>query len=133
MLKYSLFLLSFLAFPLQRPDVDFKDLDKFYCKEDVLQVGEYRIERRLTAQKIPEIRLLRKGALVRSLVNEVDSDYLRDYNQFGLFPLLSPNSKQLIIQQYSGGAHCCTSYRFYLDIGASLEVRRCPDKAGWLL
>jgi hypothetical protein len=108
-----LFLFFMLGFSSQRPELNFKDLEKLYCKEDILVVGEYRIECKLTGQAVPEIRLSRKGKLIRSLVNEVDSDYLRDYNRFGLFPLLSPNSKELIVEQYSGGAHCCTSYRFY--------------------
>ena len=35
---------------------------------------------------------------------------LKEMTRFGLFPFLGGKVKQLIIEQYSGGAHCCWSY-----------------------
>lgn len=37
----------------------------------------------------------------------------KDSSCFGLYPVLGGKTKQLVIVQTSGGAHCCFSYRIY--------------------
>ena len=37
----------------------------------------------------------------------------KDSTKIGLFSFLGENTKQLILEQYSGGASCCYSYKIY--------------------
>lgn len=41
--------------------------------------------------------------------------------RFALFSLLGNERKQLIVESYSGGAHCCTAYHIY-DLGPRFRV-----------
>ena len=56
------------------------------------------------------------------------------HTRIGFVSLLRKRTNQLIIQQYSGGAHCCLSWRIYdlypkfrliFDSDRSLNLRRC--------
>jgi hypothetical protein len=45
----------------------------------------------------------------------------KEWTDFGLFSFLGGDKKQLIVEQFSGGAHCCWSY-WILELSPDLEV-----------
>ena len=98
-----------------RPDLGLDAQHKIFS-DAALSFQDYRIELRTSKSKpmreLKIIRFLHKRKLVASFPNEAEFGH----NHFGIFPLLSEHGKQLVIEQYTGGAHCCTQYWIY-DLG----------------
>lgn len=95
-----------------RPALDFDPQHKIFA-DAALSFQDYRIELRTSKSKptgeLKDIRFLHKWKLVANFPNEAEFGH----NHFGIFPLLSEDGKQLVIEQYTGGAHCCTHYWIY--------------------
>ncbi len=76
------------------------------------------VEAPYTEDERSVITISKDGHLLREFPNvPIDPDW----NNFKVESLLGKGSKQLIIEQYSGGAHCCWTY-FILDLSANLHV-----------
>lgn len=86
-------------------------LDKVFTKEDRLSYKGYLIEKSEAKGEETWLATLRKGGQI--LAKFENGGENKDWTSFGLFPLLGGDSKQLIIEQYSGGAHCCYSHWVY--------------------
>ena len=90
-----------------------------YINGDKLSYRGYDVERSYDAadrQSFATIK--RKGRIIATLRN---GGLGKESTRFGLFSLLGGASKQLVILQYTGGAHCCWIYRIY-DFDPNLRV-----------
>jgi hypothetical protein len=82
-----------------------------YIDGDKLSYQGYDVERTSDAagrQSFATIR--KKGRVIATLRN---GGLGKESTRFGLFSLLGDPSKQLVILQYTGGAHCCWTYKIY--------------------
>jgi hypothetical protein len=89
------------------------NMEKIHVQGDTLSYGSYKISRTYDAET-KQSRATVKGngrVLARHSFGEGLEGIEATY--FGLFPLLGKNRKQLVVQQYSGGAHCCHSWWIY--------------------
>ena len=97
-------------------------LDEFFIKGDHFTYNGYTITRSFAAWREPpfgdsQITINRgKTELAR-----IKGCCFRETTRFALLPLLGDDRKQLIIEAYSGGGHCCTSYHIY-DLGPHFRV-----------
>lgn len=97
---------------------DASALDKVFTKEDRLSYKSYVIEKSRAKGEESWFATLRKGS---QILAKFENGGEKDWTNFGLFPLLGGGSKQLVIEQYSGGAHCCYSHWIYdLSTGSRL-------------
>ena len=89
-----------------------QDLEQIFTDGSRLSYREFAIEKRLILepgrQELWEIVLSYEGNVIRSVQNESPL-----FLNFGLFSLIGERDKQLIIEEYSGGIHCCYSYWIY--------------------
>ena len=96
-----------------------KSLDGVFTHEDTLSYVGYEVRRCYDSQKGMWFATLEKeGKVLATFKND---GYRKEMNNFGLFPFLGTKVKQLVIEQYSGGAHCCWSY-WILKLGPDLDV-----------
>jgi hypothetical protein len=87
------------------------NLDDIYAKGNKISYQGYEVTRSFNERTQISSATIRKG--VRVLLRFNDGGQSLDFTNFALFSLLGTDSKQLIINQYSGGAHCCTSLWIY--------------------
>jgi hypothetical protein len=101
-------------------------LERVFIKGTQLTYGGYVVTRTVSEQEGASLAVISRGG--RELVRLADGAP-RDYaTRIGLFPLLG-GGKQLVVEQYTGGAHCCTVYRVY-DLGAQLRTLFDGDEFG---
>jgi hypothetical protein len=86
-------------------------LDAIYIKGDVLSVAGYVVERSFDPRTKLSSAIIRRGGKVVARFS--NGGLGKESTEFGLFPFLGRDSKQLVILQYTGGAHCCWIYRIY--------------------
>lgn len=91
-------------------------LDQIFTKDDRLAYNGYVVEKAQDKAQGYWLAVLKKGGKVAAKFEEGGES--KDWTSFGLFPLLGGDAKSLIVEQYSGGAHCCYSYRIY-DLSAN--------------
>ena len=90
-----------------------------YVDGDKLSYQGYDVERSVDASGHQSFATIKKkGRIIATLSN---GGLGKDSTRFGLFSLLGDASKQLVILQYTGGAHCCWTYRIY-DFNPNLRV-----------
>lgn len=90
-----------------------------YIDGDKLSYQGYDVERSSDAAEHQSFATIKKkGRTIATLRN---GRLGKESTRFGLFPLLGGASKQLVILQYTGGAHCCWTYRIY-DFHPKLRV-----------
>ncbi|MCA1557349.1 MAG: hypothetical protein LC731_02280, partial [Acidobacteria bacterium] len=85
-------------------------LDKVFTKEDRLAYNGYVIEKSQDKGEESWSASLKKGS---KTVARFEQGWNREWTSFGLFPFMGRDAKQLVVEQYSGGAHCCYSYWIY--------------------
>jgi hypothetical protein len=102
-------------------------LERVFIKGSRLTYGGYVVTRAVVEQEGESRAIISRGGgeLVR-LSDGAPRDYA---TRIGLFPFLGGGGKQLVVEQYTGGAHCCTVYRVY-DLGAQLRVLFDGDEYG---
>lgn len=102
-------------------------LERAFIKGTRLTYGGYVVTRAVVEREGESRAVISRGGrvLVR-LTDGVPRDYA---TRIGLFPFLGRNAKQLVVEQYTGGAHCCTIYRVY-DLGAELRTLFDGDEFG---
>ena len=82
-----------------------------YIEGDKLSYQGYDVERSTDARGLESTATIKKnGRIIATLRN---GGLGKESTRFGLFSLLGGKSKQLVILQYTGGAHCCWTYRIY--------------------
>jgi hypothetical protein len=94
-------------------------LERVFIKGDRLTYGNYVVTRTIVEQEGESRAVISRGG--RELVRLTDGVPREDATRIGLFPLLGGGGRQLLVEQYTGGAHCCTVYRVY-DLGPELRV-----------
>lgn len=107
-MKSSIFLAFFLSELFVITPLCAQTLDQIFTKEEKLLYVGYEVTKCYDSQDDVWFATLKKEG-------EVLATFKRGYNKkewtnFGLFPLLGGKVKQLVIEQFSGGAHCCWSY-----------------------
>jgi hypothetical protein len=94
-------------------------LERVFIKGARLTHGGYVVTRAVVEREGESRAVISRGG--RELVRLTDGAP-RDYaTRIGLFPFLGRGVKQLVVEQYTGGAHCCTVYHVY-DLGAELRT-----------
>ncbi len=102
-------------------------LDKVFTKEDKLSYKGYSIEKFKTPGEDSWYATLQKGEQV---VAKFESGWNKEWTSFGLFPFLGGEPKQLVVEQFSGGAHCCYSHWIYDLSPASPHLLFTNEKYG---
>ena len=102
-------------------------MERVFIKGTRLTYGGYVVTRAVVDSEGESRAVISRGG--RELVR-LNDGAPRDYaTRIGLFPFLGGNGKQLVVEQYTGGAHCCTVYRVY-DLGAELRALFDGDEFG---
>jgi hypothetical protein len=105
--------------------VSAQTLERVFIKGGRLTYGDYVVTRTISEGESRAV--VSRGG--RELVRLTDGAPREDATRVGLFPFLGGKSKQLVVEQYTGGAHCCTVYRVY-DLGAELRALFDGDEYG---
>jgi len=85
---------------------DINTLDKIFSDENSLSYSGYTIEKVPGPQEEQWSAVLKKG---NEVVMRFENGYQKGMTIFGLYPFIADKDKQLVIEQFSGGAHCCWS------------------------
>ncbi|HEV2833816.1 MAG TPA: hypothetical protein VGW58_00790 [Pyrinomonadaceae bacterium] len=104
---------------VQVVDDKIDSLEAGYIDGDKLSYKGYDVERSTDARGHQSAATIKKNG--RTIARLRNGGLGKDSTRFGLFSLLGGESKQLVILQYTGGAHCCWTYRIY-DFQPSLRV-----------
>lgn len=102
-------------------------LDQIFISGDRLTHGDYEVTRSYNAAAQRSTATIRRRGRVLATFNEGGGPD-RDSTRIGLFSLLGEGTQQLIIEQYSGGAHCCWRYWIY---NLTPVFRRIYDSAAY--
>jgi hypothetical protein len=103
------------AFPADESD----PLEACYIKGDKLSYAGYDVEKSFDAVTNESSATIRKnGKIITTLSN---GGFSKDSTEIGLFPFLGGGTKQLVVMQYTGGAHCCWVYKIY-DFSPQLRL-----------
>ena len=86
-------------------------LDDIYVTSPKWSYAGYDIERTYDDATGQSTATIRKGGKV--VAKHEDGWMGEDSTLAGLFSFLGGGTKQLVVMQYSGGAHCCWSYHIY--------------------
>lgn len=90
-------------------------LDKVFTKDDSLSYKGYVIEKAHNKAEDSWFAALKKG---NHTFAKFEAGQNKEWTNFGLFPFTGGVARQLVVEQYSGGAHCCYSYWIY-DLDSS--------------
>ncbi len=82
-------------------------LGEVFTKDERLLYMGYEVKKCYDPEGDSWFAVLKKGDQVLATF---DRGYTKEWTSFGLFPFLGKNTKQLVVEQFSGGAHCCWSY-----------------------
>lgn len=93
------------------PRNDKVDLEAAYIDGDKLSYAGYDVERATDAANRQSWAIIKKKG--RTIARFGNGWLGKDSTKFGLFSLLPGDTKQLVILQYTGGAHCCWVYKIY--------------------
>jgi hypothetical protein len=97
-----------------------QSLKGVFTKEDRLIYQEYEVTRSAKPGADSWTITVKKNGKELSRF-ETGSTGSKDWGQLGLFNFLGGQSPQLIIEGYSGGAHCCWEYRV-IDLSPTYRV-----------
>jgi len=81
-------------------------LDKIFNNTKSLSLDDYTIEKIPGPQDEQWSAVLKKN---NEVIMRFENGYLEDMTIFGLYPFIVNRDKQLVVEQFSGGAHCCWS------------------------
>jgi hypothetical protein len=109
----------------QRED-DSSALEKIYTKDDRLSYEGYIMEKSQVKGEDSWMATLKKG---NHVVAKFENGWNKEWTSFGLFSFTGGEPKQLVVEQYSGGAHCCYSYWIY-ELSPSLRLLFNNEKYG---
>jgi hypothetical protein len=92
-----------------------QSLESVFTDEDTLLYKGYEVTRLYDSQNEVWFAILKKADEV--ITTFTSGGQLKEWTNFGLFPFLGPETSQLIVEQFSGGAHCCWSYWIFNATG----------------
>jgi hypothetical protein len=122
------FLLSFVACALVSVCAPAQTLERAFVKGPRLTYGGYVVTRAIVKREGESRAVISRGG--REVVRLADGAPRPDATRIGLFPFLGGGvGKQLVVEQYTGGAHCCTVYRVY-ELGPELRTLFDGDEYG---
>jgi hypothetical protein len=107
-------------FILTHLPVSAQSLKSVFTKEDRLVYQGYEITR--SAKPVADswiITIKKNGKIVERF--EVGDMVSKDWAKIGLFNFLAGQRKQLIIEEYTGGGHCCWRYMI-IDLSPTYRV-----------
>ncbi len=108
-------------------DDELDPLEATYIKGDYLTYAGYEVERAFNAATDgSSVFIKRNGKTLATLSN---GGFGKDSTDVGLFSFLGKETKQLVVLQYTGGAHCCWIYKIY-DLGPKLHLIFDGEKYG---
>src|SRR6516164_2091757 len=84
-----------------------RKIETIFIKGDRLTYHEYKITRSYNEKTEKSWAVVRKSGIVVARHGEGRGFGKIEMTRFGLFSFLGNGNKQLIIQQSTGGAHCC--------------------------
>jgi hypothetical protein len=116
-MKSLLFIALFLSLFLVTPFTFGKRLKEFFVNGDKVSYDGYTIARSFKAEEhaLNDSRVIVSRGQKRLAI--IEGCCYRESTRFALIPLLDNGRKQLVVEAYSGGGHCCTSYHIY-DLSA---------------
>ena len=100
-------------------------LERVFIKGSRLSYGGYTVTREVGGGESRAV--ISRGR--RELARLVSGAPRPEATRVGLFPMLGARGRQLIVEQDTGGAHCCNIYRVY-DLGAKLRTLFDGDEYG---
>jgi hypothetical protein len=90
------------------------NLNNVWIKKDTYRTGPYFFQRKCRLREQGRNTCSLTIHLRRALLREFRSEWSeKEWLRFGLISLLGKKSKQLIVFNYSGGAHCCYDYTIF--------------------
>lgn len=98
-----------------------QDLEALFNGNNIAEYNGYRITRTYEKEGAFFGRsqtVIKRG---KAVLARIDGYEFEDATRFALIRLLGKERKQLIVESYSGGGHCCTSYHIY-DLGPRFRV-----------
>ena len=116
LIPVTLFLNLLISLSVPAQTVNLEDV---YEKGNRLSYHGYEVTRSLNERTGVSSVTIKKGG--RVLKRFDDGGRSLDFTNIALFALLGGDTKQLVIDQYSGGAHCCTSFWVYDLAGPALK------------
>lgn len=120
-------LLAFAACAVATVCAHAQTLERVFIKGSRLAYGGYVVTRAVDEHSGESRAVIKRGG--RELARLTDGAP-RDYaTRIGLFPFFGGKGRQLVVEQYTGGAHCCTVYRVY-DLGPELRLLFDGDEFG---
>lgn len=98
-------------------------LENIWKDADYFEINGVSITRRCTPTEVKnredcKLTLANKGETVKELANAFGRKY---WLRYGFFNLLNSGTEQLVLFEYSGGAHCCYEYVIY-DLSPKLRM-----------
>ena len=113
-----------------------RELEELFIKENHFTYNGYTVTRSFAPWRenpFGDSRITIKRGSTR--LAQIKGCCFRDSVRFTLLPLFGDGRKQLIVEAYSGGGHCCTSYYIY-EIGPRFRVlfngaAYSPDDVGY--
>jgi hypothetical protein len=109
LIAFALALNLLVALSVPAQTVNLEDL---YVKGNRVSYNGYLVTRSFNEREQLSSAMIRKGGRVVASFKDGGGPSL-DFTNIALFSLLGGESKQLIINQHSGGAHCCNSVWIY--------------------
>jgi hypothetical protein len=91
-----------------------QQFDQIASKEKKVIYNGYEIQVKFDPRSRKSFAIVKRNG--RTLINKHYGWRDEDTTRIALFPVLGGSAKQLIIEQYTGGAHCCGFYWIY-DLG----------------
>ncbi|HMF57801.1 MAG TPA: hypothetical protein VK619_15770 [Pyrinomonadaceae bacterium] len=110
-MKLRLFPFALLLNLLFALPVAAQSLDDVFIKGDMLDYQGYEATRHFNPRTRYSTATIKKGRRVLAILR--NGWFLEDSTRIGLFSFLGGDNKQLIVEQYTGGAHCCWIYKIY--------------------
>lgn len=98
-----------------------QDLQALFDGNNIAEYNGYRITRTFERDEGAFGRsqtVIKRG---KAVLARIEGYAFENSTRFALFSLLAKERKQLIVESYSGGGHCCTSYYIY-DLGPRFRV-----------
>jgi len=118
-MKSGIFLVIFLFKLVMATTVYAQIVDIVYSQKDRLLYKGYELTRSYDSRKRVWFATLKKGD--QTLATFKKGGHEKRWTRFALFPFLAAKTKQLIIEQFSGGAHCC-SYYWIFDLSPDFHL-----------
>lgn len=108
-----------LAVLLAIPGVSYsRELEGLFSKANTAGYNGYRVLRIFDKTENRSLTVVKRG---KAELASIEGYGYQDSTRFAFFSLLGTQRKQLVVESYSGGGHCCTAYHIF-DLGSQFRV-----------